>query len=77
MMVLPGFVAMNPNTAVGFCASGLSLFLFLCPCVAGPSPFARRCSLSLAGAVALLGALTLLEHVTGFNLGIDELLFAD
>ena len=77
MTVLPGCVAMKPNTAVAFCASGLSLFLFLRSVAAAPSPHARRYSLVLAGAVALLGALTLGEYLSGFNLGIDELLFAD
>jgi PAS domain S-box-containing protein len=77
MTVLPGFVAMKPNTAIALCGSGLCLLLFLRPGTAAPQRRRRRCSLGLAGGVALLGALTLVEYASGFNLGIDELLFAD
>ena len=57
MTVLPGFVAMKPNTALGFCASGWSILLFL-PTAGPASARRRRLSLALAGGVALLGGLT-------------------
>ena len=76
MTVLPGFVAMKPNTALAFCFGGLSLFLFL-----RPQARAKRHLIALstifAGAVAIIGMCTLLEYATFFNLGIDELLFRD
>jgi PAS domain S-box-containing protein len=74
--VLPGFVAMKPNTALAFCLGGLSLFLFLRP-PAGANRRSTKLSTVFAGAVAIMGMLTLLEYATGFNLGIDELLFRD
>jgi PAS domain S-box-containing protein len=76
LTVLPGFVAMKPNTAVALCFGGLSLFLFTWP-VMGANRILIKFSTAFAGAVAVIGILTLLEYVTGFNLGIDELLFRD
>ena len=76
MTVLPGLVAMKPNTAAAFCLAGLSLFwLARPPAEAGGA--SGKLVLWFAGATAALGALSLLEYVTGRNLGIDELLFKD
>ena len=61
--VLPHFVSMKFNTAFGFLLAGLAL------CLRG-KPALR---LVLAGAVGLLGALTLGQVVTGFDFGIDQL----
>ncbi|MEA3212748.1 MAG: two-component system, sensor histidine kinase and response regulator [Chthoniobacter sp.] len=76
MTVLPGLVAMKPNTAIAFCLAGLSLFHFL-RSVAGRSPRTRQISIACALAVSVLGALALLEYASGWNIGIDELLFRD
>ncbi len=76
MTVLPGFVAMKPNTAIGLCFSGLSLFLFACP-VHGGNRLPRTLAGTLAGAVAIIGAVTLAEYIVGFNVGFDELIFRD
>ena len=76
LTVLPDFVAMKPNTAVALCFGGMSLFLFTWPMV-GANRILIKLSTAFAGAVAVIGILTLLEYVTGFNLGIDELLFRD
>jgi PAS domain S-box-containing protein len=76
MTVLPGFVRMKPNTALAFCFGGLSLFLFLRP-QAGAKRHLIGLSSIFAGAVAIIGTLSLLEYATLFNLGIDELLFRD
>lgn len=72
--VLPGFIAMKPNTAFAFVLAGGSLLLLL----ASPLPRARaRTGQALALIVVLIGALTLGEYVFGWQLGIDELLFKD
>ncbi len=73
MQVLPGQVAMVPNTALGFVLAGLALW-----CQAGvrtrSSRSASRAAAVLAG---LIGLMNLAEYVSGKNLGIDELLFRD
>jgi PAS domain S-box-containing protein len=72
--LLPGFIAMKANTALGFLLAGGSMLLLLL----SPASRARaRAGQALALAVALIGALTLGEYVFGWQLGIDELLFKD
>ena len=72
--ILPGLVSMKANTAICLVCSGLSLFL-----LARPAPDRRHHQTAdgLAAVMALLGILTLLEYLTGWRLGIDELLFKD
>ena len=67
VQVLPTLVPMKYNTALGFvlCGSCLSL---LTTRYAGTVTW-------LGGTVALLGFLTLIEYFTGYDLGIDQLLF--
>ena len=74
MTVLPGLVTMKANTAVCFALAGISLFL-----LSGPEQSAGRQKASglLAAVMALLGALTLAEYLSGHSLGLDELLFKD
>jgi PAS domain S-box-containing protein len=72
--VLPQWVTMKTNTALGFLLSGLALWL-LRDEDAGTG--ARRAARAGAGLVALLGLLTLAENLTGWNPGIDELLFPE
>jgi PAS domain S-box-containing protein len=72
--VLPGFVTMKANTAVGFVLAGLSLAMLGC---AGRSVWMRRLSQALAGATALLGLFTLSQCLFGWDLGIDRLLFSE
>ncbi len=72
--VIPGFVAMKANTALGFILSGASLML-LAPQLAPPGR--RWLARLLALAVCLIGLLTLGQELFGWNLGIDELLFND
>ncbi len=72
--MLPGFIAMKPNTAFAFVLAGGSLLLLS----ASPLPRARaRTGQTLALLAALIGVLTLGEYVFGWQLGIDELLFKD
>ncbi len=72
--VLPGIVAMKANAGLGFALAGLALWL---PHAERPVwrslPLTQICALT----VALIGLLTLVEYLFGWNLGIDQLLFQD
>lgn len=72
--VLPGLPSMKPNTALCFVLGGVSLWILGAP---RASRLARHVARACAAAIALTGALTLSEHLFGWNLGIDELLFRD
>ena len=72
--VIPGIgTTMKPNTAVGFLFSGMALSLV----TATRKPWSRRAIQLLALGVLFIGAFTLLEYATGWNLRIDELLFLE
>lgn len=65
IQVVPTFVPTQYNTALGFVFSGAALLCLLL----GRLRLAR-----IAGCLVLLvGGLTLVEYITGVNLGIDEL----
>jgi PAS domain S-box-containing protein len=72
--IVPGLPAMVPNTATGFILAGTALWLRLS---------AHRCSnlrvlsLLVAGALVALSLATLAQYVTGWNLGIDTVLFGE
>ena len=74
MTVFRGLVTMKPNTAVCLGGGGLSLLLSALP---RPTPRQRTVAILLAGLMALLGALTLVEYFAGLLSGLDELLFRD
>jgi len=66
IQVLPSFVPMQYNTALGLLLSGLGLHALI---------DGRHCVTALAGAaVALIGILTLVEYSLALDLGIDQLL---
>src|SRR6185295_3436510 len=65
-----GPITMKANTAAAFVAMGFALLLIL-----RSAPKADRAGTILAAFAGTLGALTLSEHVLGWNLGIDQLLF--
>jgi PAS domain S-box-containing protein len=67
-----GPIRMKGNMAVALVACGLALLL-----IPGRSASARRIGTVLAAFAGMLGALTLSEHVLGWNLGIDQLLFSE
>ena len=70
----PSPAAMHANTALGFFLSGGALYLkALAP--AQSSVLWRRTGQVCAGAVTLLGLLTLVEYASGADLGIDQWLF--
>jgi signal transduction histidine kinase/ActR/RegA family two-component response regulator len=72
--VLPGRIAMKPNTAVGFLLLGFALFL-----LTGSSKTrnTRLWCVASAAVVILVGLLTLSEYLFHADLGIDQLLFKD
>ncbi len=66
VQVLPAFVPMQYNTALGFLLSGVGF---------GLAAYRKSLAAAIIGGVtAALGALTLIEYLAGVNLGIDELL---
>ncbi|MBD2101364.1 PAS domain S-box protein [Leptolyngbya sp. FACHB-261] len=75
--VLPDLPTMKVNTALGFALAGTSLFLSVEPANQNTIPprgwLGQLCSLGVIG----LGAATLIEYLLGWNLGIDQLFFAD
>jgi signal transduction histidine kinase/HPt (histidine-containing phosphotransfer) domain-containing protein/ActR/RegA family two-component response regulator len=71
--IVPGAVEMKANTAVALLLSGAAVLCL----AARPSVWQPRLVLVLALAVGVLGLATLLQYVLGWQLGIDELLFAD
>lgn len=72
--VSPGYPTMKPNTAVGLLLAGGALSVLS---VGTASSYLRYSALAAAFAAALIGSLTLSEHVYGWNLDIDQLLFSD
>ncbi len=70
--ILPGLVAMNPTTAITFVLAGMSLWLLRAEKTASRL---RRIAKGLAFAVALVGLIKLVGILSGWHLGIDELLF--
>lgn len=72
--ILPGSAVMKPNTALAFMLSGAALWFKRAN---GPAPrFFRAVAIACAFTVALIGLATLLEYATGYDLGLDRLLFS-
>jgi uncharacterized protein (DUF697 family) len=69
---LGGTITMKANTAIGLIACGLSLASI----VRRPRYWSIVAGV-LAGAAGAIGTLTLLEHLSGWNLGIDQILFTE
>lgn len=69
--VVPGWSTMKPNTCVGFVLAGSSLALLRW---SKPTDWTRPGSRACALAAALIGGLTLLEYVAGWDPGIDQVL---
>lgn len=70
----PGLVSMKLNTAACLCALGLGVWLLSRPSL---GERASRTVVVLAAVVALVGAATLLEYASGYDLGIDDPLGLD
>jgi PAS domain S-box-containing protein len=70
--LLPGLATMKANTAAGFVLAGFALLV-----AQSRTPSKKVASLACSIVVALLGVMTLAETIGGWNLGIDEMIFAD
>ncbi|WP_395735759.1 hypothetical protein [Prosthecobacter sp.] len=71
--IVPGSIAMKFNAALLFLLAGLSLRgASICR-----SPRCQRMSKFFSGVVILAGSLTLFEHLSGQDLGIDNLFIAE
>ncbi|MEO5937131.1 MAG: response regulator [Terriglobales bacterium] len=68
--VLPGFISMKANTALGFALAGAALLLLL-------RERAKPYAVMLGSVVFLIGALNLVQYVFSVNLHIDQLLILD
>src|SRR3954471_23660329 len=66
----PRFAPMKPNTALGFLCTGAALWSLQAPAVS-----ARRIGRKLSWGVLLLGVLTLVEYVSGWDPGFDRLFY--
>ncbi len=71
--LLPGLITMKVNTAWGFLAAGLSLWIGR----ATPTGSRKTVGIFFAVGVLAIGCLTMIEHIFQLNLGIDELFFYD
>jgi PAS domain S-box-containing protein len=72
--VLPGIVAMKFNTALCFILSGFSLLLLNQSVQSGRG---QKTAYFFSILIFVTGAITLLEYLTGWNAGIDELLWKE
>ncbi len=68
------FVTMKPNTALGFVFLGAALWLLQEKRI---NSWLKYLGWGFATAVMFIGAVTILEHILGVSLGIDELLFRE
>jgi PAS domain S-box-containing protein len=70
-IIVPGYVAMKANAALGFVLAGTSLFFL------HPSHFPQRRwpVVAFALPVCLLGLFTFLDYLLHWNLGLDQLLW--
>src|SRR5579872_3582029 len=73
MTILPGFIRMKANTAVGFlfCGGGLLLTQYR------RSRWNRRLLAAMSMVIIVTGAATLVEYLFHCDLQIDQFLFAD
>jgi PAS domain S-box-containing protein len=67
-------LTMKANTAICFLFAGISLMLLQRQ---RPTRSHYRVSQGLAGAIGLIGLVTLIEYLLGWDLNIDQLLFRD
>jgi hypothetical protein len=72
--IVPGLVAMNPMTAIGFLLLGISFALLS---VEAPATPRHRIGQGLALLAGLIGLVKILAITTPLDLHVDQLLFAD
>lgn len=71
--LIPGLATLKANSALGFVLAGVALTNLGAP----QSQAARGLVLACAITILAVSGLTLVEHVSGRDLGIDQLLFPD
>lgn len=72
--ILPGIISMKFNTAVCFILSGIALYLLDAP---EPGKSKKRVAFVCSWIILFAGFLNLSEYISGYNLGIDELLWKE
>jgi PAS domain-containing protein len=75
--IIPGQVIIKPNAAIGLVLCGWSLWLLRSSDAPPEQATRKRAGQVMASIVALVGLLSVSEHLIGWNLGIDQLLFID
>ena len=75
--VIPGQVIIKPNAAIALVLCGCSLWLLRSRDAQPPQGIRKLAGQVLASVVALVGLLSLSEHLVGWDLGIDQLFFLD
>ena len=71
--VLPGLVAMNPITALGFIVAGASL---MCYWLAETKPMHKwKYGRAMAFLLVFVGTLKLIQYIAGWDLTFDQMLF--
>ena len=75
--VIPGQVVIKPNAAIALVLCGWSLWLLRSRDTQPPQEIRKLAGQALASVVALVGLLSLSEHLVGWDLGIDQLFFLD
>ena len=75
--VIPGQVVIKPNAAIALALCGWSLWLLRSRDTQTPQAIRKLAGQVLASVVALVGLLSLSEHLVGWDLGIDQLFFLD
>ncbi len=73
---LPGLVSMKANTAVCFVLSGISLSLLVNEHHRALR-IRRIVARGIAAVIILIAAITILEYLSGWDLGIDQMLFRE
>jgi two-component system, cell cycle sensor histidine kinase and response regulator CckA len=73
--ILPGLVAMNPVTALGFILAGLSLLCFWLP--RNMNRVGVALGRGLAGILVAIGTLKLCQYLVGWEFSFDRILFRD
>lgn len=75
--VIPRQVIIKPNAALALVLCGGALWLLRSRGAEPTSAIRKRAGQALASAAALIGLLSLAEHLLGWNFRIDQLLFLD
>ena len=75
--VIPGDVIIKPNAAIALVLCGASLWLLRSRGGQPPTGLGKRAGQALAAIVAVVGLLGLVEHLVGWDPGIDQWLFLD